>query len=609
MVAPTLRPLRYLALLFALLARAACATTPGYADYLAWSDWARVEPETYAGLASSWDRTGGHFDANQYESPPGLVLEDLGVVAATLTGPGVVDRVWMTHAAASQPFAIRMYFDGETTPRLETTSDALLGAAYSFFAAPFVTTFAGGQVSYEPIPFRESLRIETENRSGRWHWYQYNYRRLPPSTDVESWTGALDPETADARLAATALFESVGDHPAGFSATAFRLSLSASEVAAGDSRALLEATGPGTIRWIGLMRPAATDADLDGLHLRVTYEGYYAPAIDAAVSDFFGAGHGRAPYKSMPIGTDSPDGFYCYWPMPFHDAAKVELVNASAFPIRVDSAFVEVEPGDPGPIAGHFHAEVKDYFRPSGDQWNVLLARNGTGHYVGNFLFVEQDYASHSFLEGDDLVIVDGADSLCGTGLEDAYNGGSYYNRVTNPLPEPEGVSPPFAFRPLCGILRVEKTTSPPYARADQFRWRIADRVPFRSALAVLVQTGYGRVLSHWRSVVFWYELPQVGFGESSAPEASGVGLALHSLVPNPAAHATTIRFSLREPGRVVVELLDVRGRRLETLRDTTLGPGDHELAWRRGTHPSGVYFVRVASGDGTATRKLVLID
>ncbi len=103
----------------------------------------------------------------------------------------------------------------------------------------------------------------------------------------------------------------------------------------------------------------------------------------------------------------------------------------------------------------------------------------GTGHYVGNFLFLEQDYDDDFMLEGDDIVVVDGADTINGTGLEDAYNGGYYYNWVAHPMPEPEGASPPFAIRPLNGILRREKTSSPPFARADQYRWMIADRVSF----------------------------------------------------------------------------------------------------------------------------------
>ena len=132
----------------------------------------------------------------------------------------------------------------------------------------------------------------------------------------------------------------------------------------------------------------------------------------------------------------------------------------------------------------------------------------GTGHYVGNFLFLEQDLNDDFMLEGDDIVIVDEADTLNGTGLEDAYNGGYYYNWVAHWMPEPEGPSPPFAIRPLNGILRRERPASPPFARADQYRWMIGDRVSFTQSLEVSIENIYAEVGSRWKSVVFWYQLP-----------------------------------------------------------------------------------------------------
>lgn len=108
---------RLAALVLAVIPATACAQAGGgYGDYLAWENWARVVPADHGGLASSWDRAGGHFDANQYEFPPGLIYGNLDTVAKTITGPGIVYRFWMSHFAAVKPFVVRMYFDGETTP-------------------------------------------------------------------------------------------------------------------------------------------------------------------------------------------------------------------------------------------------------------------------------------------------------------------------------------------------------------------------------------------------------------------------------------------------------------------------------------------------------------
>lgn len=581
---------------------------PGYGDYLAWENWARVVPGEQAGLASSWDRAGGHFDANQYESPPGLIYGDLDVISRTITGPGIVDRFWMSHFAAVKPFVVQLYFDGESTPRISTDSETILSGAYSYFSAPLVNTFAGGQVCYEPIPFRDSLRIETRNRANLWHWYQYSFRTFAPGTKVNSYTGTLDASAEAARLATAAMFENAGQHPAGESPTAIRSVVGPASLISRTSLTVADLVGPGVIRRLNVRMTDAADVELDSLRLRVFYDQNPHPAIDAPIAWFFGAGHGRAPYKSLPLGTDSPDGFYCYWPMPFHEAARVELFNMLSVPVEVDSVVVEHESQPVGEDAGYLHVTT-NHFRPNGSYWKVLASVTGTGHYVGNLLFIQQNYDSHYFLEGDELVVVDGADSLHGTGMEDAYNGGSYYNWVPGSLSEPEGNFPPFAFRPLSGILRVEKTASPPFSRADQYRWRIADHVPFTQSLEVTVETSYAVAYSEWTSAVFWYALPTVPSDAPStnAPERS-LGLELRTSEPNPVAETTLIRFTLPADASTTLDLLDVSGRRVERILEGRQIAGFHEVRWSRGSLPSGVYFLRLQAGASIETRKLVLI-
>jgi hypothetical protein len=90
--------------------------------------------------------------------------------------------------------------------------------------------------------------------------------------------------------------------------------------------------------------------------------------------------------------------------------------------------------------------------------------------------------------------------------LEDAYNGGAYYNWVAPQSDEPEGVCPQSATRPLNGILYVHKENG--LARADQYRWRIADCIPFSRSIEVNVECRYGITGSQWTSVAFWYQLP-----------------------------------------------------------------------------------------------------
>ena len=72
---------------------------------------------------------------------------------------------------------------------------------------------------------------------------------------------------------------------------------------------------------------------------------------------------------------------------------------------------------------------------------------------------------------------------------------------------EPEGPYPQSATRALSGILFVNKAE---HSRADQYRWRIADCIPFSESIEVDVECRYGVNGSRWKSVGFWYELPHL---------------------------------------------------------------------------------------------------
>ncbi|MCA9757857.1 MAG: DUF2961 domain-containing protein [Candidatus Eisenbacteria bacterium] len=596
----------------------------GYGDYVDWEGWARVSEVDRAGMASSVDPLGSRYDYNHYEYPTGWILSDRDVVAATIHGPGIIYRFWMPHRSALTPFYVRMYFDGETNPRIDSDTDEILSANFSFFSDPLVTTFAGGQVCYEPIAFRDSIRIETQNIQGMQHYYQYSYRTFPPDTEITSWKSWIDPFQSIARNKTIAMFENVGAHPAGPDPSAVRVTTDAGSVPAGGAMTLANLSGSAIVRQLSIRMDGATDTQLEQVRLRVWWDGDTEPSIDVPVGWFFGAGDDREPYQSLPMGTDSPHGFYCYFPMPFYISAHVELMNPLPTPVPITSAVVEYVSAEVDSSLGYFRATARDYVRTEGSDFFEMAEIWGTGHYVGNFLFLEQDFNDDYMLEGDDILVIDGAEVINGTGLEDAYNGGYYYNWVSNPPPEPDGPSPPFAIRPLNGILRRARTASPPFARADQYRWMIADRVSFRHSLDVSIETDYSEVGSRWKSVVFWYALP---IPASDAPTHSGPGrstIELLPIEPNPTSNEMAIRFALTAERRVSLELIDVAGRKVATLFDGQQGTGDHVIRVRPKDLgvASGVYLVRMSarpigassdaeaawSGGEVTQRKVVLL-
>ena len=147
----------------------------------------------------------------------------------------------MPHYTANRNFDIRMYFDGEPSPRINTNSIQWLGGSFNYFSSPLVDTCTGGQVSYEPIGFKHSVRIETENKAlpnfPSWeanrHYYQYTYMTFPNGPGIESYTGVLSPSQQIARDKAVSLFNNNGLHPDGNSLTAIDINTPPSLIADG----------------------------------------------------------------------------------------------------------------------------------------------------------------------------------------------------------------------------------------------------------------------------------------------------------------------------------------------------------------------------------------
>ena len=493
---------------------ASASADPIHANYTDWLGWARLDTTRRAGLASSYDRSGGNADYNHYESPAGLVLDPVPAIIKTIIGPGFITRFWMPHRTANQSFVVKLFFDGETTPRIDTTSDVLFAGNYSYFTPPFVDTSAGGQVSHEMIPFAQSVRIETFNHesqvisSTNRHYYQYTYVTFPGGAPLSSYSGTLTPAEQTARNDAANLFANVGQHPAGPDPNAVVTQTPGQLIPPGASKTILDHNGPGLIRRMSIRMDGASDEALDGLRLSATYDCHSLPAIDVPIGQFFGAGHNRAAYRSLPIGTDSPDGFYCYWPMPFRHRARIELRNTTSAPIDIDEAAVEFVPGPIDNDLCYLHARAESSVRQPGVFFHPILATTGRGHYIGNLLYVEQDAYSFGMLEGDDIVTIDGTDVLYGTGLEDAYSGGYYYNWVAIESDEPEGPMPQSATRPLNGVLYVHRAEGVEFARADQYRWYIADRIAFSNSIDVKTEILKAILGSRWTSVAFWYRHP-----------------------------------------------------------------------------------------------------
>ena len=89
------------------------------------------------------------------------------------------------------------------------------------------------------------------------------------------------------------------------------------------------------------------------------------------------------------------------------------------------------------------------------------------------------------------------------------------------------------------------------------------------------------------------------------APAAFDLGAAW----PNPFNPSTTIPFELSAPGRVRLEVFDLRGAKVATLQDGPLAAGCHQRRFDGAGLASGLYLARLSSGTGhVETAKLLLV-
>jgi hypothetical protein len=100
------------------------------------------------------------------------------------------------------------------------------------------------------------------------------------------------------------------------------------------------------------------------------------------------------------------------------------------------------------------------------------------------------------------------------------------------------------------------------------------------------------------------------GVGCETAATPSPVtpsSVMLAPVTPNPSAGAVRLRWALPREQHVDVTIHDVSGRRIATLARGVHRAGLHDAEWRGSAAPSGVYFVRLRSGETSVTRSFLV--
>ena len=114
--------------------------------------------------ASSYDRAGGNADARTVATGETLTLLDEA-------GPGLISHVWVTIAsddpAHLKALVLRMYWDGEATPSVETPVGDFfglgLGDYHLYQSIPLSVGSDKALNSFFPMPFQKHARITVTN--------------------------------------------------------------------------------------------------------------------------------------------------------------------------------------------------------------------------------------------------------------------------------------------------------------------------------------------------------------------------------------------------------------------------------------------------------------
>jgi len=463
---------------------------------------ARLEPGVVCRQFASTDPSGRGEDHGHF-----LALDGRRAVLAEMEGPGVIARLWSANAAGR----IRIFLDREEEPRIDAPFQDLFTGKYPPFVEPIATHQGGGWISYLPIAYAKHCRVEVDELDDpRALYYQVQYLTYPRRTPIRTFKRDLDGEERWYLRKIVDLWKSPPDGPPPSDAASAvnmnevlqlyhceslsgnrRTSGGGVSLEPGATTPIVEArAGPGLLRFLRLDLEDARPENLRGLILEVAYDGAGAPSISTPVGDLFGAGFGPTPARGLLAGATERGG-WLRMPICWRRALRITLTNTTGRRIVAFVTASQIGPqGLPDDLA-YLHAEFRSVDRV-GEELYEFARVDGAGKFVGLNLTL-QGVGDLWYLEGNEELTVDGEarPSIVGTGTEDFFNGGWYWD------------SGPLAL-PLHGLgVKEEWTTH----RTTPWRHLLPDAIPFGASFVGRIEHGSAnRVLdASYASVAFWY--------------------------------------------------------------------------------------------------------
>ncbi|OBJ17324.1 glycoside hydrolase family 172 protein [Mycobacterium colombiense] len=500
---------------------AAPDTTRSGARMVGWDTYRRLDRLPYLNAGSqtlqvsSFDRSGGDFDistGNRNGSGGCLGPGGAGCVIAEDHGAGEIDSIWLTRDGGNVRALgnIRIELDGQAVvdAPLQSLVDGKLGAPFVWPLVANAAQSPGGVYIKVPMPYQRSMRVSVTSHL---EYYHVDYRQFPDADGVNTFS------PSDPALDVLDTLKSAGVVDPKPAAAGAAHSTRVSDLAGGAAQTIAESTGSASISELRLQLPEQAAEQLDGLRLQVEFDG--RTLVDSPLGEFFGAGLGANPVRSLMFGTSvQPDGslVLCdWWPMPFAQAARVTLVNAGAGPVTgivsdvATAPDAQWAPALTSGRAGYFTARSHAGPTAAGQDW-VFAEEQGRGKFVGVSHTIRgyrtrtafSDDAPY-FLEGAERVYTDGAASpqWYGTGTEDLYEGGWYFKNGTH-------FSDPLNGQP---DQRTATGGCADYCVAV-YRIMLADAIGYHSGIRFGIEHGKRNMVEpDYSSTAFLYTQPDAG--------------------------------------------------------------------------------------------------
>lgn len=451
---------------------------------------------------SSFDRTGSNNDGfgGNYSC---LRLAGTNCVIAEQQGAGEIDSIWFTrdNGDVRNTGWIKIELDGQTVvdTSLQDVVDGKLGAPFTYPLVANADQSSGGVYIKVPMTYRESMRVTVQSNP---FFYHVTYRTFASSEGIATFDKNDKAEDVLAKLKASGTQDPKPQQPNAQTATK-DLAL-----APGATATIATAKGSGALTALGFelpqlgAHPVGTEV-LQKARLRATFDG--ERTIDSPLGEFYGSGLGLYNVKSFMFGmTPATKKLDAWWLMPYAKNAKIELYNGSSETITGKATTTtSADAKWAGELAngtvGHFRATSQSAQATFGRDV-MFLETVGRGRVMGVTQTVNGGPKSGwrlAYLEGDERVFVDGATSpaLHGTGTEDFYEGGWYFNRDAFTTPT---TGTPVKDRADC----VEGCTG-------MYRLLLAEGINFDNSMRFSIEHGQGDDEPALEaSTTYWYGLP-----------------------------------------------------------------------------------------------------